>query len=165
MHGITVESLCIKNHTHIIRIFPLILLSEGDNFFRRGRGTRLGGWGPPPCPPFNLKYAHFKISRTVKNKVARNGKCNFGFSYTYNIKYGKFWSVLLGHFIKHKPLISEVWQHFSNHPINYYNTYKILTSSQPEDTKSKYFFSKQNLLADEKCLQNSFANFTEGIPM
>ena len=25
------------------------------------------------------------------------------------IKYGKFWSILLGHFIKHKPLISEVW--------------------------------------------------------
>ena len=24
-------------------------------------------------------------------------------------KYGKFWSVLLGHFIKHKPLISEEW--------------------------------------------------------
>ena len=24
-------------------------------------------------------------------------------------KYGKFWSILLGHFIKHKPLISEEW--------------------------------------------------------
>ena len=32
-----------------------------------------------------------------------NGKSNFGFSYRY-IKYGKFWSVSLGHFIKHKPL-------------------------------------------------------------
>ena len=26
-------------------------------------------------------------------------------------KYGKFWSVLLGHFIKHKPPISEEWLH------------------------------------------------------
>ena len=36
----------------------------------------------------------------------KNGRSNFGFSYTY-IKFGKFWSVSLGHFIKHKFLISE----------------------------------------------------------
>ena len=28
-------------------------------------------------------------------------------------KYGKFWSVLLGYFIKHKPLISEAWTNLS----------------------------------------------------
>ena len=36
----------------------------------------------------------------------KNGKSNFGFSYTY-IKYGKFGRISPGHFIKHKPLISE----------------------------------------------------------
>ena len=36
----------------------------------------------------------------------KNGKSNFGFLYTY-IKYGKFWSISPGHFIKHKPLIYE----------------------------------------------------------
>ena len=33
----------------------------------------------------------------------KNGKRNFGFSYTY-IKYAKFWSVLLDHFVEHKAL-------------------------------------------------------------
>ena len=33
----------------------------------------------------------------------KNRKSNFGFSYMY-IKYGKFWSISLGYFIKHKPL-------------------------------------------------------------
>ena len=37
-----------------------------------------------------------------KNKVERNEKWFLVFQ-----NYGKFWSVLLGHFIKHKPLISE----------------------------------------------------------
>ena len=36
-------------------------------------------------------------------------KRNFGFSHRF-IKYGKFWSVLPGHFIKHKRLISEEWE-------------------------------------------------------
>ena len=45
-----------------------------------------------------------------ENKVAQNGKSNFAFLYIY-IKYGKFWSILLGHSIKQKPHISEelVW--------------------------------------------------------
>ena len=38
----------------------------------------------------------------------KNGKSIFGFSYMY-IKYGKFWSVSLEHFIKHKLLFSEEW--------------------------------------------------------
>ena len=29
-------------------------------------------------------------------------------------KYGQFWSILLGHFIKHKPLFSEECQHKQN---------------------------------------------------
>ena len=44
-----------------------------------------------------------------KNKVARNEKWKkqlWGFLY---IKYSKFWSVLLEHFVEHKPLISEEW--------------------------------------------------------
>ena len=40
----------------------------------------------------------------------KNGKGNFGFSYMYYMKYGKFWSVLPGRFIKHKPLFSEEWR-------------------------------------------------------
>ena len=36
----------------------------------------------------------------------KNGISNFGYTYR---KYGKFWSVSPGHFIKHKPLISEDW--------------------------------------------------------
>ena len=50
-----------------------------------------------------------------------NGKINFsGFSHKrMYIKYGKFWSVSLGHFIKHKPLISEECTGFSSqHHIN-----------------------------------------------
>ena len=35
----------------------------------------------------------------------KNRESHFGFSYIK--KYGKFWSISLGHFIKHKPLISE----------------------------------------------------------
>ena len=35
----------------------------------------------------------------------KNGKSNFGFLYT--MKYGKFWSISLELFIKHKPLFSE----------------------------------------------------------
>ena len=42
-----------------------------------------------------------------KNKVARNEKRKEQYWVFVCIKYGKFWSILLGHFIKHKPLISE----------------------------------------------------------
>ena len=38
----------------------------------------------------------------------KNGKSNFGFLYRY-IKYGKFSSISMDHFIKHKPFISEEW--------------------------------------------------------
>ena len=38
----------------------------------------------------------------------KNRKSIFGFSYI-SMKYGKFWSLLPGHFIKHKHLISEEW--------------------------------------------------------
>ena len=65
----------------------------------------------------------------------KNGKSNFGFSYTY-IKYGKFWSISLGHFIKHKLLIFEECTHkASNLPCNWINSgtlrncHKILASS------------------------------------
>ena len=39
-------------------------------------------------------------------------------------KYGKFWSVLLEHFIKHKPLISEEWlTHYLKAQIEMYTLY------------------------------------------
>ena len=42
-----------------------------------------------------------------KNKVARNKEWKKQLWVFVYIKYGKFWSVSPGHFIKHKPLISE----------------------------------------------------------
>ena len=44
-----------------------------------------------------------------KNKVARNEKRKKQLWVFKYIKYAKFWSVSLEHFIKHKPLISEEW--------------------------------------------------------
>ena len=44
-----------------------------------------------------------------KNKVAWNEKWKKQLGFFIYIKYGKFWSILQGHFIKHKPLISEEW--------------------------------------------------------
>ena len=38
----------------------------------------------------------------------KDGKSKFGFSHTY-IKYSKFGSILLEHFVERKPLISEEW--------------------------------------------------------
>ena len=53
-----------------------------------------------------------------KNKVARNEKWKsmwvFEFQKYEFQKYGIFWSISLGHFIKHKPLISEECYSFSN---------------------------------------------------
>ena len=45
-----------------------------------------------------------------KNNEAKNDKrkIHVGFS---NYSKFRFWSILLGHFIKHKPLISEEWVH------------------------------------------------------
>ena len=36
-------------------------------------------------------------------------------------KYGKFWSVSLGHFIKHNPLISEEWDERTKLEFTLYN--------------------------------------------
>ena len=44
-----------------------------------------------------------------KHKVARNEKWKKQFWVFVYIKYGKFWSISLSHFIKHKLLISEGW--------------------------------------------------------
>ena len=46
------------------------------------------------------------LGKEVKLHEMKNGKSIFGFSYTYT-EYGKFRSVSPGHFIKHKPIISE----------------------------------------------------------
>ena len=43
-----------------------------------------------------------------KNKVARNAKLKIYVIFIFQ-KYGKFWSVFLEYFIKHKCLISEEW--------------------------------------------------------
>ena len=47
----------------------------------------------------------------------------------YNIKYGKFWSVSPGHFIKHKPFISEErnYKYFIT-----YDTYFIILEKSPK---------------------------------
>ena len=47
------------------------------------------------------------VSVRGKNKVAQNEKEKKTTWVFVFQKYGKFWSILLGHFIKHKLLISE----------------------------------------------------------
>ena len=60
-------------------------------------------FSPNKCPGLCWHGpGHYSLGKKIKLHEMKNGKGNFGFLYRY-IKYGKFWSILLELFIKHKP--------------------------------------------------------------
>ena len=64
-------------------------------------------FSPNECPGLCWRRLGHSLGKTIKLHEMKNEKKYTGFRLFVYQKCGKFWSILLGHFIKHKPLISE----------------------------------------------------------
>ena len=80
-------------------------------------------------------------------------------------KYGKFWSSLLGHFIKHKPLISEEWKRkwYLSHQLFIYifSFYRVVPCLAKEFVNPHMvpFVLPSVLTIAEEASQKDFVNF------
>ena len=65
------------------------------------------------------------LGEKVKLHEMKNEKNYVGFLFLY-IKYSKFWSILLEHFVELKPLISEEWMYIATKGFAYLNKWYLL---------------------------------------
>ena len=76
-----------------------------------------------------------------KNKVAQNEKWKKTLGFVFQ-KYGKFWSILLGHFIKHKPLISEEYEYLLILTEQFIKNVPVFRPYSPDGQSKKFFETK-----------------------